>query len=214
VLPDVFTMFTQAHTSLDRAQAGLGVGLALSRHLVEMHGGTITAESGGMGRGSRFTVHLPLAEIAVSHTQASAASHGATASGHRVLVVDDNHDFATSLAMILRDMGNDVRVEHDGIDGLRGAEAFQPDVAFLDIGLPGISGYELARRLRENRAYAAMVLVAVTGWAQARDKARATQAGFDYHLVKPLDPQHLTAILQALDRKEPASRLEISISGA
>ena len=213
VLPEVFTMFTQAHTSLDRAQAGLGVGLALSRHLVEMHGGTITAESGGMGRGSRFTVRLPLAETVLSTAPAPAAADSATASARRVLVVDDNHDFATSLAMILRDMGNDVRVEHDGIDGLRGAEAFQPEVAFLDIGLPGISGYELARRLRENRAHGAMVLIAVTGWGQARDKARATQAGFDYHLVKPLDPQQLAAILQTLDRKDRAARLQASTAG-
>lgn len=111
-------------------------------------------------------------------------------------------------------MGNDVRVEHDGIDGLRRAEAFQPEAAFLDIGLPGISGYEHARRLRENRAHGAMVLSAVTGWGQARDKARATQAGFDYHLVKPLDPQQLAAILQTLYRKDRASRPQASTAGA
>jgi CheY-like chemotaxis protein len=122
-------------------------------------------------------------------------------------VVDDNQDFATSFAMILRDLGNDVRVEHEGIGGLRAAEAFQPAVAFLDIGLPGMSGYDLARRLRENQRIGSLVLVAVTGWGQETDKLRAAQAGFDHHLVKPIDPGGLPAILQAAaEKRERAGR--------
>lgn len=201
VLPDVFTMFTQAQTSAQYVQAGLGVGLALARHLVEMHGGTITAHSDGVGRGSRFDVRLPLADHDIPRPEPAVRPRAGDSGGHRTLVVDDNQDFATSLAMILRDLGNDVRVENDGIEGLRAAEVFQPDVAFLDIGLPGINGYELARRLREHRGFTSMVLVAVTGWGQPRDKARTTQAGFDYHVVKPVDPEELAAILRAVDSK-------------
>jgi signal transduction histidine kinase/ActR/RegA family two-component response regulator len=193
VLPEIFKMFTQANTSIERAQAGLGVGLALARHLVEMHGGSISASSMGLGHGSRLVVRLPLTHAAAGEAPRTpgAAAH---TRGCRILVVDDNQDFATSLAMILRDMGNEVRVEHDGIEGLRAAEAFQPLIAFLDIGLPGITGYELARNLRKQRNHA-VVLVAVTGWGQETDKQRATDAGFDSHLVKPLDPAQLPRIL-------------------
>ena len=201
MLPDIFDMFTQANTSIERTQSGLGVGLALAQRLVEMHGGTIEASSGGTGCGSRFVVRLPLTQAAQPATELSAHPAADAASGCRVLVVDDNQDFATSLAMILRDLGNDVRVEHDGVSGLDAAEAFQPAVAFLDIGLPGMNGYELARRLRERRPNGSLVLVAVTGWGQESDKLRAAQAGFDRHLVKPLNPASLPAILQAAAEK-------------
>ena len=205
VLPEIFEMFTQANTSIERAQAGLGVGLALALHLIEMHGGTIQARSDGIGRGSRFTVRLPLSEAArVTVLPALPVSEDEGAAC-RVLVVDDNQDFATSLAMILRDLGNDVRVAHDGLDGLRAAEAFQPAVAFLDIGLPGLNGYDLARRLREQHGNGSLVLVAVTGWGQENDKLRAAQAGFDHHLVKPLDPGHLPSILHAATKKRRAA---------
>jgi CheY-like chemotaxis protein/two-component sensor histidine kinase len=200
ILPEIFRMFTQANTSLERAQAGLGVGLALARYLVEMHGGTIEAFSEGAGRGSRFTVSLPLAAGASAAAAAAPAVPDPATSRSRILVVDDNQDFATSLAMILRDLGNDVRVENDGGAGLRAAETFQPALAFLDIGLPDMTGYELARRLRENRSDP-VVLVAVTGWGQASDKKRAAQAGFDFHLVKPIDPTQLPAILDAAEQK-------------
>jgi two-component system, sensor histidine kinase len=197
MLPEIFEMFTQANTSIERAQSGLGVGLALARRLVEMHGGTIEAASDGAGRGSRFTVRLPLTQPVQAAPHQAARHKADSGSGCRVLVVDDNQDFATSLAMILRDLGNDVRVENDGVSGLRAAETFQPAVAFLDIGLPGMNGYELAQRLRERQADGTLMLVAVTGWGQEADKLRAAQAGFDHHLVKPIDPAGLPAILQA-----------------
>jgi CheY-like chemotaxis protein len=189
-------MFTQADTSLGRSEAGLGVGLALARHLVEMHGGTIEARSEGIGRGSSFCVRLPVVRIAAASAPPVQTTAPADAAACRVLVVDDNQDFATSLAMILRDLGNDVCVAHDGIEGLRAAEAFQPAVAFLDIGLPGLDGYELARRLRGSRGSGTLLLVAVTGWGQRSDKLRAAQAGFDHHLVKPIDPNALPSILR------------------
>jgi DNA-binding response OmpR family regulator len=142
-------------------------------------------------------VRLPLAREGQSKPAAAAPVEPAVASGHRVLVVDDNRDFAASLAMILRDMGNEVRVEYDGLEGLSAAEAFQPTIAFLDIGLPGISGYELAKRMRAMGLDEDSILVAVTGWGQKDDKARSTAAGFDYHVVKPLDPAELPQILRA-----------------
>jgi signal transduction histidine kinase/ActR/RegA family two-component response regulator len=205
VMPEIFKMFTQANTSIERAQAGLGVGLALSKHLVEMHGGSIEAQSEGVGHGSRFTVHLPLAQAAAAEERAASAVTDAPSGSSRILVVDDNQDFATSLAMILRDLGHEVRVEHDGVEGLRAAEAFQPAVAFLDIGLPGLNGYEVARRMRGHQRNSYVVLVAVTGWGQDSDKERSRQAGFDYHLVKPLDPTRLPSILEAVAAKHRAA---------
>jgi CheY-like chemotaxis protein len=205
VLPEIFEMFTQANTSIERAQAGLGVGLALALHLIEMHGGTIEARSEGIGHGSRFTVRLPLSAENRATAAPAAPIVDDEAAACRVLVVDDNQDFATSLAMILRDLGNDVRVANDGLEGLRAAEAFQPAVAFLDIGLPGLNGYDLARRLREHRGNGSLVLVAVTGWGQENDKLRAAQAGFDHHLVKPLNPGELPAILHAATKKRRAA---------
>jgi two-component system, sensor histidine kinase len=192
-LGQVFEMFTQANTAIDREQSGLGVGLALARYLVEAHGGTIAAESEGMSKGSRFTVRLPLLRNPTGPSRAFPEPDAAPAAGRRILVVDDNRDFAASLAMILRDMGNEVRVEHDGPGGLAAAEAFQPEVAFLDIGLPGMDGYDLARRIRGSGS--AAVLIAVTGWGQAADKARSHAAGFDHHVVKPLEPAELPWIL-------------------
>jgi signal transduction histidine kinase/ActR/RegA family two-component response regulator len=196
-LDEIFEMFTQANTAIDREQSGLGVGLALARYLVEAHGGSIEATSAGVDQGSRFVVRLPLAREGQPKPAAPAPVEPAVASGHRVLVVDDNRDFAASLAMILRDMGNEVRVEYDGLEGLSAAEAFQPTIAFLDIGLPGISGYELAKRMRAMGLDEDSILVAVTGWGQKDDKARSTAAGFDYHVVKPLDPAELPQILRA-----------------
>ncbi|HEX2827061.1 MAG TPA: ATP-binding protein [Burkholderiales bacterium] len=197
-LHEVFEMFTQANTAIDREQSGLGVGLALARYLVEAHGGTIEGESAGLSKGSRFTVRLPLVRSPTGPSHPFLEPDAAPAPGQRVLVVDDNRDFAASLAMILRDMGNEVRVEHDGPGGLAAAESFQPDVAFLDIGLPGMDGYDLARRIRASGN--ASVLIAVTGWGQAADKARSHAAGFDHHVVKPLEPAELPWILGAAQR--------------
>ena len=195
-LPTVFEMFAQVDQSLERTQAGLGVGLTLARRLTELHGGSLAASSGGPGKGSTFTVRLPLADTtaAAEHRPIHDASNGATA-GHRVLVVDDNQDFANSLALILRTMDNDVRVAHDGVTALELARQFHPDIGFLDIGLPRLNGYDLARRLRDDDGTAAMTLVAITGWGQEKDRRKAFECGFDHHLVKPVETAHVLEIL-------------------
>lgn len=202
ILPEIFEMFSQAYVSPDRTQAGLGLGLALALRLVEMHGGTIQAHSAGIGKGSRFTVRLPLLLVPASIPPGAVAGGGEPMRNtQRILVVDDNRDFATSLATILRAMGHQVHVEHNGLDGLRVAETFQPALAFLDLGLPGITGYELAQGLRTQPGNQGLFLVAVTGWGQESNKQRAMQAGFDHYIVKPLDPRQIDSLLQAAARK-------------
>ncbi|HYC48970.1 MAG TPA: ATP-binding protein [Burkholderiales bacterium] len=199
VLPRLFEMFTQGDAAVDRTvQSGLGVGLALSRHLVRMHGGSIEAFSAGVGRGSRFTVRLPIASRHDAAAPGASARDETRQPTQRILVVDDNQDFATSLAMILRDLGHEVRVEHDGIAGVAAAEAFQPRIAFVDIGMPGMSGYDVARTLRANTRTGAIVLVAITGFGQETDKLRTQEAGFDHHIVKPIDPATLPALLHEI----------------
>lgn len=206
ILSAIFEMFTQANVSNDRTQTGLGVGLALALRLVEMHDGTIEAYSAGLGKGSRFTVRLPLiaAPIPTALPTSRPVQGQPVGDTQRILVVDDNYDFATSLATILADMGHDVRVEHNGVDGLHSAVEFRPALAFLDIGLPGMNGYELARQIRAQLQPHSVFLVAITGWGQASDKLRASQAGFDHHFVKPLDPTQLPGVFQAAARKRSA----------
>ena len=192
LVPQVFNMFTQADTALDRQmQTGLGVGLALARRLVELHGGSISARSDGVGRGSRFTVTLPVLETATAAPVRLEPPSTRATSRFRVVVADDNTDFASSLAIILQDLGHEVRTTHDGVSAVSLITDFAPDVAFVDIGLPGLSGYDVARRLRAEGANSALVLVAVTGYGQDTDKARTAGAGFDSHIVKPLDPGQL-----------------------
>jgi PAS domain S-box-containing protein len=200
----VFGMFAQVNRTLDRAQGGLGIGLALAKRLVEMHGGHIEAESAGLGRGATFTVRLPLAAGA----PADAGAVPATPAGGRVarvLVVDDNVDAAESLSMMFSLEGHSVRVAYSGTEGLLVACEFAPDVAFLDIGMPGMSGYELARRLRAEPALAGLRLVAVSGWGGETDKLKAREAGFDLHLTKPVDAG---AVLAALDGMTSAGARE------
>ncbi len=198
MLSRVFELFTQVDQTLERPQAGLGVGLTLARRLIEMHGGTLEGTSDGPGRGSRFVVRLPHV-AAPERAAAPAAAHPpeAATSGHRILIVDDNRDFAASLAAILRVLGNDVQVANDGAEGLAAARSFIPDVAFLDIGMPKLNGYDLAMELRKVPSLAGSLLVAVTGWGQERDRAQARDAGFDHHLIKPVDPGDVIAILRA-----------------
>jgi signal transduction histidine kinase len=190
----IFDMFTQADYSLERAQAGLGVGLTLARRLIELHGGTLNAHSEGLGRGSRFVVRLPLP---ADHGQAAGAAStlpGGTSRRHRVLLVDDNVDFAASLAELLKALDHEVRVAHDAEQALGVVSQFKPDFAFLDIGLPRMNGYDLARRLREQPATADAVLVAITGWGQDRDRKRSSEAGFQHHLVKPVELSQIESI--------------------
>jgi PAS domain S-box-containing protein len=201
MLPNVFEMFSQEHRSQRRAQDGLGIGLSLVRRLVEMHGGTVEAWSDGIGRGSEFTVRLPVAS-GDSRERASRRQKGfgKSLAPLSVLVADDNQDAADSLGTLLRSMGADVRVVYDGVSALAALEAERPDVALLDIGMPLMDGYELARRIRERSDAGEIVLIALTGWGQVDDKQRALEAGFDHHVGKPADVTELHALMLSLRR--------------
>ncbi|WP_171088977.1 ATP-binding response regulator [Usitatibacter rugosus] len=201
VLPYVFEMFAQADRSLDRPNAGLGVGLTLARRLVELHGGALLAKSAGLGHGSEFSVRLPMAASAPAQPRAPSAPEkaGHASEARRVLLVDDNIDFSTSLAALLRALGHEVRVAESGAEGLRAAEEFKPQYVFLDIGMPGMNGYDLAHGLRRLPGGRAMVLTAVTGWGQDKDRQRAREAGIDHHLTKPVEVDSIRAILEATE---------------
>jgi PAS domain S-box-containing protein len=199
-LPRVFELFTQVDRSLHKSQGGLGIGLSLVKGLVEMHGGRIEAHSDGLGKGSEFVVRLPVVvEAFVPQAPGGQESTAVPKSSLRVLVVDDNRDGADSLAMMLRIMGNDVRAPYDGQQGVDLAGEFRPDVVLLDIGLPKLNGYEACRRIREQPGGNGVVLIAVTGWGQDEDRRRSREAGFDHHMVKPVEPQSLMKLLAGLN---------------
>ncbi|WP_284616683.1 ATP-binding protein [Aquabacterium humicola] len=194
----IFDLFEQADKRLERGNAGLGIGLTLARQLAQLHGGDITVESAGLGAGATFRVRLPLQRAnAAARSVPPPASPPEVRTGRplRLLLADDNVDFADSLQHWLQGLGHQVKVVHDGKAALDTALATRPDVAILDIGMPGLNGYELARRLRADAATAGMLLVAATGWGQRADKETALQAGFDHHLVKPIDTDALQRIL-------------------
>jgi len=197
MLPLVFDMFAQERQSLARSRGGLGLGLAIVRNLVTAHGGTVSVHSEGRGCGSVFTVTFPAARSVLPGVAEAtpAPAPSITSGGLSILVVDDNEDAATMLALSLRRMGHVVRVAHDGPSGLRAAAELVPDVALLDIGLPVMDGYDLARRLRSEHGRERLRLVAVTGYGQAQDLDRSREAGFDLHLVKPVDRARLRAAL-------------------
>ncbi|MGE0761441.1 MAG: MASE1 domain-containing protein [Pirellulaceae bacterium] len=199
-LPTIFDMFAQVPGSLERAQGGLGIGLCLAQRLIELHGGRIEAHSDGVGHGSEFVVRLPAVAQPPSDESPSPREPVSRVSNLRVLVVDDNHDSAESAAMLLRMTGNDVRLAHDGEAALAVAEQFRPQVVLCDIGLPRRNGYDVCRHIRQQPWGADMVLVAVTGWGQDGDRQNSSDAGFDHHLVKPVDPQALLKLLTAVDR--------------
>jgi len=192
-LERVFEMFNQVNRTLDRAQGGLGIGLALVRELVTLHGGTVRAASAGPGRGSTFTLRLPGAEL--RNTAKTAPESAPMSQRRRVLVVDDNVDAAQMLAMLLDMYGHETRTAHTGAEALDAAATFKPEVVFLDIGLPGMNGYEVARRLRSDPAVRGMTLVALTGWGTEEDKSHALEAGFDYHLTKPVETTAIDRVL-------------------
>ena len=199
MLGEVFEMFTQVNRSLDRSQGGLGIGLALVKRLVALHGGTITASSPGLGKGSTFAVRLPLIEAATAGTQPRTTDDATSAepriSGHRVLIVDDNVDGAESLAKLLQICGHETRTAHSGPEALNAAVPFRPEVVFLDIGLPGMNGYEVAKRLRGEPSLRGTVLVALTGWGSEDNKRQSGEAGFDFHLTKPAEVTAIESIL-------------------
>jgi signal transduction histidine kinase/CheY-like chemotaxis protein len=194
MLGEIFEMFVQADASLERTTAGLGVGLSLARKLVELHEGSIEAASEGEGKGSTFTITLPVLTT-VADARRGPALHYADGKPYRILLVDDNVDFVNAIGALLRTMGHTVHVCHDGPEALEAAEGFAPDFAFLDIGLPGLNGYDLARALRAKPALARMVMIAVTGWGQQKDRELAFEAGFEEHLVKPVSVEQILAIL-------------------
>ena len=199
LLPKIFDLFAQGDRSLDRSEGGLGIGLTLVRKLVQMHGGAVEAHSAGAGWGSEFVIRLPLfvAEPSPDVSPNPDLESSAGTSPHRVLVVDDNQDAAESMALLLQIWGHDVRTAHDGPAALAVAADYRPDVVLLDIGLPGMSGYEVAERLRELPGPERPVLVAVTGYGQQSDRRRTRDAGFDHHLVKPVEHAQLKEILTA-----------------
>jgi signal transduction histidine kinase/integral membrane sensor domain MASE1/AmiR/NasT family two-component response regulator len=198
MLPRIFGLFVQADRALTRAQGGMGIGLTLVRTLVELHGGRVQAFSEGLGKGSEFVIRLPtLAVRAPEPSLDGPTSRGSSGRPprRRVLVVDDNVDAAESLAAVLRLAGQDVRVSHDGAAALDAAGADRPDVVFLDIGMPGMDGYEVARNMRRDPALRDVVLIALTGWGQEEDRRRSREAGFDHHIVKPVEPDALQRLL-------------------
>ena len=205
-LATIFDMFTQVDHSREQSQGGLGIGLTLVKRLVEMHGGSVEAQSDGVGQGSTFVVRLPVA-IAVSDVPAPVPSesldNGAT---HRILVVDDNKDSADSLAMLLQLTGHEVFVAHDGHSALVAVELRRPDAVLLDIGLPSLNGHDVCRWIRQQPWGKTTVIIALTGWGQEEDRRRSQEAGFDGHLVKPVDHGHLLALLESLMRPTNASR--------
>jgi CheY-like chemotaxis protein len=199
-LPRLFQMFYQSNSATEAYVGGLGIGLALVKLIVEMHDGRVEARSEGPGLGSEFVVRLPLAEVA-REPAATTAPRGnaalASTPGRRILVVDDNEDNAESLALLLRRHGSEVRTAYDGKVALETAHAFQPDVVLLDIGLPLLDGYAAARAIRERPWGKGITLVAVTGWGQEHDRRLSQEAGFDAHLVKPVDHAELMKLLMA-----------------
>ena len=194
-LPHVFEMFAQAHRDSARGQAGLGIGLTMVKSLIELHGGSVEARSEGPGKGSEFIVRLPLAKAPSLPEHGGGGDGGALLAGRRLLVVDDNGDAAESLALLLHMVGAEVRTAHDGPAGLAQAEQFRPHAVLLDLGMPGMDGFEVARRLRMDPGQAGLVIVALTGWGQEDDRRRTRAGGFDHHLTKPVDVDALLDIL-------------------
>jgi two-component system CheB/CheR fusion protein len=189
----------QSDQGPDRAEGGLGIGLTLVRSLVEMHGGTVTATSEGLGRGSEFVVRLPAlpeTEPASGLTEpGGGVRHIPPTPQRRVLIVDDNVDSAVSLAMLLQLQRHEVNVAHDGQEALEAVQRYRPEIVFIDIGLPGMDGHEVARRLRREHGREKLVLVAMTGYGQDEDRRKSQEAGFDAHIVKPVDLSELQTFL-------------------
>ena len=204
VLPRIFDMFTEPGLSLERSQGGLAVGLALVKRFVKLHGGTVTAHSAGEGQGSQFIIRLPVAPVQKgAATDRREPPVRAVASRCRVLVVDDDIDSVDSLAVLLRMMGHEVETASDGDAALTKAEVFRPDVAIVDIGLPKVNGYDVAKQLRQRPWAKDVVLVALTEWGQAQDRPHSEESGFNHHLNKPVEFDVLRQILAAADIRLP-----------
>lgn len=206
-LDDIFEMFGQVNRALDRSHGGLGIGLALVRTLVGMHGGTIEARSSGPNQGSTFTVRLPLADGPTAQVARTAVKQGSVNGAKRILVVDDNDDAAELLALMLQEDGYKTTVAHDGPEAIDTARSLAPDVVILDIGLPGISGYEVAEQFRADAALSRTGLIALTGWGAPEDRRKALAAGFDVHLTKPVSEEDLRDALGRVTQLRPRSAM-------
>ncbi len=209
MLPHVFALFTQIDQTLERSQGGLGIGLTLVKRLVALHNGTVTAHSDGEGQGSEFILHLPiLIETPALEQAPLPVADFKSTRAHRILVVDDNRDAAISLAMLLKLTGHETLTAHDGVEAVAKAESFQADVILLDIGLPKLNGYDACRAIREQPWGREILIVALTGWGQDEDRRRSKEAGFDGHLVKPVDQSALMNLLASESMGEAGQRVE------
>ena len=201
LLPHIFDLFTQAEQSLDRSQGGLGIGLALVQRLTELHGGKVEAYS-TLGQGSEFVVRLPVVPTDTPQPPSPVIETGETTTRPlRVLLVDDNVDTVLTFSMLLEASGHDVRTAHDGQTAVQAAIDYRPDLALLDIGLPGLNGYELAKRIRQQPVLHNILLVAMTGYGQETDRQLSRESGFDHHLVKPVEFGKLQQILATISEK-------------
>jgi len=208
LLPQIFDLFTQAQRTLDRSQGGLGIGLTVVRKLIEMHGGTTEAHSSGLGQGSEFIVRLPALSWPARPAKIHATKRAQPVQTWRVLVVDDNADSADSIAAILETSGHEVEVAYSAQKALEMAVAHQPDIVLLDIGLPDMDGYEVAKHLRQTPELKEMRLIAVTGYGQLSDRQRSQEAGFDEHVVKPVEWRKLEELLTSLMKRPRRSESE------
>ncbi len=208
MLPKVFDLFTQVDRTLERSQGGLGIGLALVKRLVHMHGGQITVESGGVNKGSTFTITVPAIKNGAGEVKGENEQEKTKAiQPLNVLVVDDNEASAKTTGWMLELMGHMPTLAHDGVEAIEKAKSIKPDVIMLDIGLPGKNGYEVCKELRQNSAFKNTIFIAQTGWGQDKDKAQAKEAGFDYHLVKPVRLEDLSALLKSAGNGDKKNRL-------
>jgi CheY-like chemotaxis protein len=196
----IFDMFAQVEPSAERYRSGLGIGLSIVKRLVEMHGGVVTAESPGPGKGSTFAVRLPILDTGpeLEPPTTIARPHSCLSALRRVLVVDDNRDSAASLADVFKLLGIEVSVANDGVEALREAKEFQPELILMDVGMPRLSGYQAARQIREQAWGKRPMIIALTGWGQEADRSQSRQAGCDGHLVKPVELEGLERLLETL----------------
>lgn len=197
MLPRIFDLFAQAEQGLDRSQGGLGIGLTIARKLTEIHGGTLTAASAGLGHGSEFIIRLPVSELSREDRETNQRDVSASTRKLRILVVDDNRDTVHVQSRFLAMLGHEVEVAHDGPAAIDAAEGFRPHVVLLDLGLPGMNGYEVAKALREN-GFSTELLIAISGYGRPEDKWRCREMGFDHHFTKPVDQRALTALLDGV----------------